>query len=139
LPKIDFLETNNRISAIHTKRDEKAVNATHAFSIKRPTDFIPLLQQEFSLEIPTRILNVKPSTLVSTLYTVYTAQYFAAQTKTTVTNWLSKFLEINKLTAQILSPLQVLPFMISSFFPTLNILSNLKPLKTFLSLSNRNF
>jgi hypothetical protein len=105
LPKIDFLETNNRISAIHTKRDQKAVNATHIFPIKRPTDFIPLLQQEFSLEILTRILNVKPSSLVSTLYTLYTAQYLAAQTKTTFTIWLSKFLEINKLTAQILSPL----------------------------------
>ena len=66
LPKVDFLETNNRISAIRTKRNSEV--KTQNFPIISPSDITTLVRQEFLSNSPANIFNLKPSTFLSSLY-----------------------------------------------------------------------
>jgi hypothetical protein len=73
---------------------------------------------------------------MSTLYTVYTLQLLAANTNLTFTDWTSNFLDKNKLIAKVAAlPLQI-PFLSPFFFPTFNILSQLRPSKNFFPFLN---
>ena len=73
---------------------------------------------------------------MSSLYTVYTAQLLTANTNLTFTQWTTKYLDKNKLIAKVVaSPLQI-PFLSSFFFPTFNILSQLRPSKNFFPFIN---
>ncbi len=75
-------------------------------------------------------------TFLSSLYTVYTAQSLTANTNLTFTQWTTKYLDKNKLIAKVVaSPLQI-PFLSSFFFPTFNILSQLRPSKNFFPFIN---
>jgi hypothetical protein len=97
LPKVDFLETNYRIFAIRTKRDSNTTIGMQNFPISKPSDITSLVGQEFLSNSPANIFNLKPSTLLLMLYTVYTAQLLAANTNLMFTHWTSNFLDKHKL------------------------------------------
>jgi hypothetical protein len=134
LPKVDFLETNNTISAIRTKSNSDT--KTQNFPITSPSDITSLVRQEFLSNSPANIFNLKPLTLLSTLYTVYTAQFLTANTNLAFTQWTSKYLDKNKLIAKVATLSLQIPFLSPFFFPTFNILSQLRPSKNFFPFLN---
>jgi hypothetical protein len=67
LTKVDLLETNNRISAISTKRNSNATHLLQNFPISKPSDITPLIRREFLSNSPANIFYLRPSTLMSTL------------------------------------------------------------------------
>jgi hypothetical protein len=70
------------------------------------------------------------------LCTVYTAQFLVANTNLMFTDWTSNFLDKNRLVTKLAAlPLQI-PFLSPFFFPTFNILSQLRPSKNFFPFLN---
>jgi hypothetical protein len=138
LPKIDFLETNNRISAIRTKRQSNIDNL-FSHDIKRSSDIFPLLRKEFRSNSTVKILNMKPSTFVTSLYTLFTSQTLHAQTALSFTKWLSEFIANNSIKAKLSTAVPFPSIIGSHTFTTLNILNKIRPPKTFLSQTNDTF
>ncbi len=138
LPKIDFLETNNRISAIRMKRQSNIDNLFSS-NIKRSSDIFLLLQKEFRSNSTVKILNMKPSTFVTSLYTLFTSQTLHSQTTLSFTKWLSEFIANNSIKAKSSTAVQFPSIMKTHTFTTLNILNKIRPPKTFLSQTNDTF
>jgi hypothetical protein len=136
LPKIDFLETNNRISAIKTKRQSNNIDNLFSYNIKRSSDIFLLLRKEFCSNSTVKILNMKPSTFVTSPYTLFTSQMLHAQTALSFTKWLSEFIANNNIKAKSSMAVQFPSIMGSHIFTALNILNKLRPPKTFLSQTN---